>query len=205
MNLSNNAILIIAGLFLWQVIGLSIGKLLFFVMFGLGLVAANRDQLQGFLFSAQPASLQKYFVQTAKGLMLAITDEVERRKQYTTFQDVPMQTDDTPPRYGTDRKGKIEPYWYVDQYQIKDICGIGQESSLVRSWKEQCNEAYMYDPHVSGAKSPNQKLHYSIEALTSLSVENDCLLPIIEGITPFSYWYRNEGEWQKGSYSPTVG
>ena len=29
MNLSNNAILIIAGLFLWQVIGLSIGKLLF--------------------------------------------------------------------------------------------------------------------------------------------------------------------------------
>ena len=48
MHLSNNALLAIAGLFLWQVIGLSIGKLLFFVMFGLGLVAANRDQLGGF-------------------------------------------------------------------------------------------------------------------------------------------------------------
>ena len=81
MNLSNNTILIIAGLFLWQVIGLSIGKLLFFVMFGLGLVAANRDQLQGFLFSSQPASLQRYFSQTAKGLILAIQDEVEKRKQ----------------------------------------------------------------------------------------------------------------------------
>lgn len=205
MNLSNNTILIIAGLFLWQVIGLSIGKLLFFVMFGLGLVAANRDQLQGFLFSAQPASLQRYFVQTAKGLILAIQDEVEKRKQYTTFQDVPMQTDDTPPKYETGQRKKIELYWYVDQYQIKDICGIGQDSSLVRSWKENCNGSYMYDPHVSGAKSPNQKLHYSIEALSDLSSENDCLLPILDGLVPFSYWFRNEGEWQKGIYSPTIG
>lgn len=62
MHLSNNALLAIAALFLWQVIGLSIGKLLFFVMFGLGLVAANRDQLQGFLFSAQPASLQRHYL-----------------------------------------------------------------------------------------------------------------------------------------------
>ena len=61
MHLSNNALLAIAGLFLWQVIGLSIGKLLFFVMFGLGLVAANRDQLQGFLFSSQPASWTAYW------------------------------------------------------------------------------------------------------------------------------------------------
>ena len=134
MHLSNNAIVIIAGLFLWQVIGLSIGKLLFFVMFGLGLVAANRDQLQGFLFSAQPASLQRYFVQTAKGLILAIQDEAEKRKQYTTFQDVPMQTDDTPPKYETGQRKKIEPYWYfAASGRTVRLLGHGRKIAMVRT------------------------------------------------------------------------
>jgi hypothetical protein len=199
MKLSNNAIIGLFGLIFWQVFGLAIGKILFWVVVGFALVAANKDSLHEFLFTRETASIITYLKSAIGGFMGAFSAEMEKRGQYVTFEEKPRES----PREATSKeKNKLPPYWYIDQYQIKEICGIGQDSSIVRSWKELCNGEYLYSPHISGKDSPNQKLHYSVEAIISLSAEFEQLLNVVGGDYPFNYWYKNEGEWHKGSYSP---
>lgn len=196
MKLTNNSIVLIATLLLWQVVGLVLFKWVFFLMAGMALVAAHKNQLPDFLFSSEPASLQIYAKQMVRGVVLAVEKELQRRSEFIAYEE--SEPESEPKK----RVPKLENYWYLDQYQIKEICGISKESSLVRSWKEKCDGDFLFPPHLSGAASSNQKLQYSVEALTHLGQENECLLPLISGECAFSYWYKNKGQWNKGSYSP---
>lgn len=190
--ISGSTIMGVFGLLL-SFLGITFGKYIFLVIFVLGIIHYNKKkEIYTFIYSNKKDTIYSIL----ESIYIGANDAYNN----TRIEKIEIHQEP--------QKNTIKPYWYLSQYEIKDICGISDKSSAVSQWKNICdNSSYIHSlPYLSGNDSPNKKLHYSIEAIKNIYDEtnNDYLLDILNGNVKFTYWYKLDNSWQFGSYSPII-